>query len=233
MQMTQLPEPTFWEWVGFAITMACLFYALVVVILDRLPDWLSEGLRHLLFHHIPALLAEGLRLLGWAFGWLGAFYIWVLSAGRIDVVGDMLGRRQQPTPVNTFVPPSSRYVAPPDDDDPEERNETPVAATDNGSLRLIAMSQSERNEPLPRNVVTRAQADIIARLVKSGSLYTPDGRGGYKALGQTALIRLALGLEPNGRPDSDYGQLKAELDPLLKAELTIGAGRADERTIAK
>jgi hypothetical protein len=112
----------------------------------------------------------------------------------------------------------------------------PVAATATEPLRVIAMRRNEGNEELPRNsgnLVLRSQAQVIAHLVKSDALFIADGKGGYKPLGQVALIRLATGLTPNGRADSDYGQLRAELESLLDPQLTIAAGRPEERSIAK
>jgi hypothetical protein len=113
---------------------------------------------------------------------------------------------------------------------------TPVAATATEPLRVIAMGRNDSNAELPRNgsnLVLRAQAELLARLIRSDSLFIADGKGGYKPAGQTALIRLATGLAPNGRADSDYGQLRAELESLLDPQLTIAAGRPEERSIAK
>lgn len=112
----------------------------------------------------------------------------------------------------------------------------PVAATATEDAQPVAMRRNEGNEELPRNggnVVLRAQAELIARLVRADSLHVPDGKGGYKKAGQVALIRLATGLEPNGRPDSDYGRLRGELEPLINPQITIAAGRPEERAIPK
>jgi hypothetical protein len=112
----------------------------------------------------------------------------------------------------------------------------PVAATATEPLRPVAMPRNDSNDELPRNggnLVLRAQAQVIAHLVKSDALYLSDGKGGYKPAGQVALMKLATGLIPNGRADSDYGQLRAELESLLNPQLTIAAGRPEERQIAK
>jgi hypothetical protein len=112
----------------------------------------------------------------------------------------------------------------------------PVAATATEPLRPVAMPSNDSNAELPRNgsnLVLRAQAQVIAHLVRADSLHIPDGKGGYKPAGQVALIKLATGLTPNGRADSEYGQLRAELESLLKPQLTIAAGRPEERQIAK
>lgn len=228
--MQQVPEPTFWEWVGFWITTTLVFYAFGVAILDRLPTWIGDGLRHLLLHRIPSLLVECLRLLSWAFAWLGAGFIWVLSAGRVPVVDELLGRDRRPASVNHSP---IDYVTPPAAPPPPTDNDNAVAATMEGLGEVIATRHIERNAPLSRNVVVQAQADIIARLIRSETLYIPDGRGGFKKLGQTALIRLALNLEPNGRPESDYGQLKAALDPLIKPPPPTISGRHAEGQVAK
>jgi hypothetical protein len=79
----------------------------------------------------------------------------------------------------------------------------------------------------------RVQAELIARLVQAKSLYVADGKGGYKPCGQTALITLATGLAANGRKDSEYGQLRSELDPLINPQLVIAAGQPQEHLIAK
>lgn len=135
-----------------------------------------------------------------------------------------------PAPVSTISVTLPRdYVTQIDSDLRQSRNAGGVAATDPSGRNAIAITDNERNSPLSRNIVARAQADIIARLLKSESLYIPDGRGGYKKVGQVVLIRMATGLEPNGRADSDYGQLKAELDPLLRPELIISNTRVIER----
>jgi hypothetical protein len=112
----------------------------------------------------------------------------------------------------------------------------PIAATAPVTLRPIAITRNERNEDLPRNERNerlRVQADIIARLTQAKSIYIADGKGGYKLIGQTALITLATGLAANGRPDSEYGQLRAELDPLLRPQIAVAAGQPHEHLIAK
>lgn len=112
----------------------------------------------------------------------------------------------------------------------------PVAATDNEPLRPIAMGRNERNEELSRNErneeLRRMQADIIMRLISSDALFIADGKGGYKKAGQGVLIKVATGLEPNGRKESDYGLLQAELKGHTPT-LTIHAGRPDEYEISK
>lgn len=113
----------------------------------------------------------------------------------------------------------------------------PVAATDNEPLRPIAIGRNERNEELSRNErneeLRRMQADIIMRLISSDALFIADGKGGYKKAGQGVLIKVATGLEPNGRKESDYGLLQAELKGQLNPTLTIHAGRPDEYEITK
>jgi hypothetical protein len=61
----------------------------------------------------------------------------------------------------------------------------------------------------------------------------PDGKGGYKELKQTALITLATGIVSNGRAESDYGQLRAELEKLINPRLVVAAGRPEEREISR
>ena len=112
----------------------------------------------------------------------------------------------------------------------------PVAATTPEARNVIAMERNDDNAALTRNggnVVLRARAEIIARLLKSEMLYTRDSQGGYRRITQTWLIELATGLRPNGRPDSDYGQLHAELKPLIDPTMVISPGRPDERVISK
>lgn len=111
----------------------------------------------------------------------------------------------------------------------------PVAATSPTALQPVATGYNERNEDLPRNERNerlRVQADIIARLLQSG-VYVPNGNGGYKQIKQTAMIKLITGLSPNSRVDSDYGQLRAELEELINPQLLVAAGRPEERQIAK
>lgn len=110
------------------------------------------------------------------------------------------------------------------------------AATDNDTLRRIAMGRNGDNDELSRNdsnLVLRVQAAQVARLLRADSLFVADGKGGYKKAGQGVLIKLSTGLEPNGRASSDYGQLLAELKPMLNPQITIHAGRPDERLINK
>jgi hypothetical protein len=112
----------------------------------------------------------------------------------------------------------------------------PVAATATEPLPPVATPSNAGNAELPRNggnLVLRTQAQVIAHLLKSDSLYIPDGKGGFKELRQTRLIELATGLTANGRPESEYGQLRAELESLINPQLMIAAGRPEERQIAK
>jgi len=122
------------------------------------------------------------------------------------------------------------------DDQPDDETATatqPVAATDNEALRPIATGSNDSNGPLTRNVVLRGRAELIAKLLKSESLYVRDAKGNYKHITQTALITLATGLTPNGRPESDYGLLRAELEPLINPVIYISKGRPEEQVIAK
>lgn len=105
-------------------------------------------------------------------------------------------------------------------------------ATGNDASNGIATGSNGRNEELLCNERLQAQADIIAQLLQADSLYIPDGKGGYKKLGQTALIKLATGLSPNGRPESEYGQLRAQLEDRLQPSMTVTEGD-QVRTIAK
>lgn len=114
----------------------------------------------------------------------------------------------------------------------EDRAGGRVAATDNDARNLIATGSNARNEVLTRNERLRVQAEVIADLMDSDSLYIPDGKGGYKKLGQTTLIKLATGLSPNGRPDSDYAQLRAELEEIMRPTMTVTEG-GEVRSIAK
>jgi hypothetical protein len=133
---------------------------------------------------------------------------------RHNIVGYVTKRRSRPAPATATAP---------------------VAATATEALPPVAKPSNEVNEELPRNggnLVLRAQADIIARLLKA-DMYIPDGKGGFKELKQTRLIELATGITANGRAESDYGQLRAELEKLINPQLTIAAGRPEERQIAK
>lgn len=107
-----------------------------------------------------------------------------------------------------------------------------IAATAPAAVAPVAMPRNEGNGELSGNVVLRARAEIIARLLGAG-LYVADGKGGYKELRQTALITLATGLQPTGRADSDYARLRAELEPLINPQISIAAGRPEERQIAR
>ncbi len=121
-----------------------------------------------------------------------------------------------------------------EEDDPQpEPAAAPVAAIDGEARNGIAMPRNERNAELSRNERLRVQAELIARLVQAGTLYIPDGKGGYKPARQTRLITLATGLAPNGRGDSEYGQLLAALKPLLNPQLVVAAGRPEEHAIGK
>jgi len=98
----------------------------------------------------------------------------------------------------------------------------------------IAMPRNERNALLSSGLVAQTQASMLVRLLASEVLHIPDGRGGYKRATQTTLIRLATGLEPNGRPDSEYSQLVAELRRQQpRSVIVVSPGRPDERVIAK
>ena len=130
----------------------------------------------------------------------------------------------------------SDYVRSDTDEEPLTSISTPDAATDNEPLRGIAMRRNDDNGELSRNgsnVVLRTQAAQIARLIRSDSIFIADGKGGYKKAGQGVVIKLATGLEPNGRASSDYGQLLAELKLLINPQLTIHAGRPNEQVIDK
>lgn len=130
----------------------------------------------------------------------------------------------------------SGYVTGDETDQPATTATTPVAATSNEPLRRIAMQSNEDNEPLTRNgrnPVLRARAGLIARLLKSESLYVRDTAGNYRRVTQTGLIELSTGLKANGRPESDYGQLRAELEPLINPQIVISAGQPGERVISK
>lgn len=122
-------------------------------------------------------------------------------------------------------------------DDPQPKAAAPpVAAIADEARNGIAMARNERNEELPRNDRNerlRVQSELIARLVQAKSLYIADGKGGYKPAGQTMLITLATGLAANGRPESEYGRLRADLDPLLKPQIAVAAGQPHEQLIAK
>jgi hypothetical protein len=122
-------------------------------------------------------------------------------------------------------------------DDPQRAPAAPpVAAMSDSARNGIAMGRNERNEDLSRNERNerlRVQAELIARLVQAKSLYIADGKGGYKPIGQTALITLATGLAANGRKDSEYGQLRAELERELNPQLVIAPGRPEEHAIGK
>ena len=118
------------------------------------------------------------------------------------------------------------------DDQPVEGASTLVAATGNEGSNPIAMGSNERNDVLTRNERLRVQADAVAALLESGSIYIPDGKGSCKKAGQVKLIKLVTGLSPNGRPDSDYGIIRAELDRLTTPVMTVTEG-SEVRTIEK
>jgi hypothetical protein len=132
-------------------------------------------------------IVGGLRLLEWAWGQIDRWRAYVAQRKRPG------NTEWQPEPVDA-----------------------PVAGNDNESLPPIAITKNDDNALLPGNTVLRARAEVLARIIQSGQLHMPDGKGGYKRITQTALIRLATGLEPSGRPESDYGLLIAELKPLLE-----------------
>jgi hypothetical protein len=225
------PDPTFWQWIGFWAMMTVLFGGLISLGIGRLPEWARAGLLVLL-RPIPGLLVELLRRISLALDWLGGFVLWAISLGALPLI-DERHPRQRTQPVNSSHHLGNRYVTYHAPAAPPAGNENDVAQPDRGVGNAIAITGNGGNEDLPGNGITRAQADIIARLIKSKTLYIPDGKGGFKEAGQVALIRLATGLEPSGRPDSAYSKLKAELDPLLPRTLTISGGRPDERVIVE
>lgn len=125
------------------------------------------------------------------------------------------------------------YVTGSGEGEPMTTATQPVAATEQEARNVIATPGNADNGALPGNVVLRARAELIARLLKSESLYVRDAQGNHKRITQTVLIELATGLKPNGRPESDYGQLRAELEPLINPQLVIAQGRPEERVISK
>ena len=156
-------------------------------------------------------------------------YAYIIGAAALVMISQLLwGWRQ---PIADYVTRLWQWVTP-----APATATTPVAATEPEPLRPVAMPRNDSNQELPRNggnLVLRTQAQIIAHLVKAGTLHIPDGKGGYKPAGLVALITLATGLTPNGRPESDYGQLRAELESLMRPHLVVAAGRSEEREIAK
>jgi hypothetical protein len=204
-------------WIIFAISAAIALYTAWTFI----PEPVGESFRNLLVR-----IARGL-------GWISARLARLIQRGLYRL---LTGR---PLPsfaaegVSHFSDDDLDYVPPPLAVSPRERSRSPVAATVAEPRNGIAIERNERNAPLTGNIVARAQALLIARLLKSEMLYIPDGKGGYRRITQTALIKLATGLEPNGRPDSDYGLLRAELEPLINPVLVIDAGKSTERVIAK
>lgn len=168
-----------------------------------------------------------------------AAFFGLVAIGRLTENLALALWRGQPRPtqrpqVSTISPlRASAYVEPSNDDDTRGATDSAVADDAAEGRNAIATAQGERNEVLSRNVVTRAQADIIARLLKAETLYIPDGRGGHKRLGQTDLIRLATGLSPNGRADSEYGQLRAELETLTRPTVTVRDRDGTLRDVAK
>lgn len=113
----------------------------------------------------------------------------------------------------------------------EDRPELRNSATATEGRNLIATGDNERNEVLTRNHVLQVHAETIARLLEADTLYTHEN-GKYKKVGQVAMIRLVTGLAPNGRPDSEYGQIRAELESLLRPTMEVRDG-SNIRTIAK
>lgn len=226
--MEPLPEPTVWEWVGFAITMLALALITLRVIADRLPGPARAFVRE----QVPALLVEGLRLLSWAFAWLGAGFIWLLSAGRVPVVDDLLGRAARGRPVNPLPEAPLAYGTLPASPPPTDGNVSAGCATAETPVDVIAVTSTGGNEPLPGNRIVRVQAAVVARLLRSKMLYIADGRGGFKPVGETELIRLATGIGPSGRADSEYQQLKAVLNPLIQKKTPAAAGAPEERAVA-
>jgi hypothetical protein len=113
--------------------------------------------------------------------------------------------------------------------DPEH---APGCANAEDERNRIAKGRNGGNDELTRNTQLRVQAEAIAALLAADSLYIPDGKGGYKKAGQTLLVKLVTGLSPNGRPGSEYGKLRAELDELMHPVLTVTDG-AEVRSIPK
>jgi len=151
-----------------------------------------------------------------------ADYGYIIGAAALVMISQMLwGWRY---PIAAYVTRLRLQV-------PRATATQPVAATLPEARNVIAMPRNDGNDVLPRNVV-RVQAQIIAHLLQAG-LYVPDGKGGFKELRQTALITLATGLVQNGRPDSEYSQLRAELEPLINPRLVVAAGRPEERQISR
>lgn len=114
---------------------------------------------------------------------------------------------------------------------PESAN-APGCATNEDERNGIAIGRNDRNDDLTRNERLRVQAEAIAALMATDSLYIPDGRGGHKKLGKVALIKLVTGLSANGRADSEYGMLRSELERLTHPTMTVTDG-SEARTIAK
>jgi hypothetical protein len=212
------PEPTFWEWVGFWVLMAVLFGGLGSLAVGRLPEGLRTRLLGVL-RLVPGALIELARRISLALDWIGGLFLWVITLGHEPLIPDR--GRGGTAPVNRFEGRGPGYVTSDDEPFSDEGNETPVAEAGNEPGNAIAMGQSAGNEVLPGNGHTRAQAAVIARLYHSGTVYIPDGKGGFKRAGQVDLIKLATGISPSGREDSDYAKLKAELDPMLRREPTI------------
>jgi hypothetical protein len=130
----------------------------------------------------------------------------------------------------------SRYVQRGDPEpepaaEPEPAN-APGCANTEDERNVIAKGRNDRNDDLTRNNRLRVQAEAVAALLAADSLYIPDGKGGYKKAGQTLLVKLVTGLSANGRADSDYGKLRAELDELMHPVLTIKDG-SEVRSIPK
>lgn len=164
-------------------------------------------------------------------------FAYILGAVLLVAVSQILWNWRQPIVALFSVKLSGRdYVTSGTTNQPATTATTPVAATSNEPLRPIAIGSNEDNEPLTRNDsnrILRARAELIARLLKSEMLYVRDSQGNYRRVTQTGLIELATGLRPNGRPESDYGQLRTELEPLINPQIVISPGRPEERTIAK
>lgn len=213
------PEPTFWEWVGFWVLMAVLFGGLGSLALARLPEGVRAGLIWLL-RPVPGLLLELLRRFTLLLDWGGGLVLWVITLGREPLIPDR-GEHARPHTVSRSAPPRRGYVTENDAGDADAGNEDPGFAPVAAAGNAIATGSGAGNEVLPGNGHTRAQAAVIARLLRSGTVYIPDGKGGFKRVGQVELIKLATGISPSGREDSDYAKLKAELDPMLSRELVI------------
>lgn len=197
-------------WAGFLFTLFIAGW----VLWDMLPEGLVTVLRRTFWVLINVLER------------LGAGMFWVLDR--------VLPRRTPLAQVSILSQHRPLgYVDADDEDEPLSATGNTVAGHGDAGRNAIAAGATERNAVLSRNVVTRVQADIITRLLRAETLYIPDGKGGHKRLGQTDLIRLATGLSPNGRADSEYGQLRAELEELNRPTVTVRDRDGTRREVAK